>query len=88
MQFNPITKNIYTDKNEFIKTMYCPYKIQWEHLEIKDSISRKCTNCNHIIIDTEGITDDELMSTIRKNPNTCFKVNLNQNNIKIINHDF
>jgi hypothetical protein len=47
---------------------------------------RKCATCDHLIIDTEGMTDHELLKTVRQNPDTCLKVDLNQRNIKIISN--
>ena len=84
MKFNPITKDIYTDNNEFVKTMNCLYKISWEKLEPINSTIRKCENCDHLIIDTESITDDELLKIVTQNPDTCLKIDLNQKNIKIL----
>ena len=86
MKFDPITKEIYTDKNEFVKRMNCPYKMNWDNLEDTNSTFRKCANCDHLIVDTEFITDDDLLSMVRHNPNTCLKIDLNQHNIKIVSN--
>ena len=86
MKFNPITKDIYTDKDKFVKRMNCPYKINWEKLEVVNSTSRHCANCDHLIVDTKMLTDDALLKMVKKNPKTCLKVNLNQHNIKIISN--
>ena len=53
MKFNPITKEVYTDNDEFVKKMNCPYKINWDRLERTNSAERKCSNCEHLIVDTE-----------------------------------
>ncbi|KAF0128497.1 MAG: hypothetical protein FD155_3239 [Bacteroidetes bacterium] len=84
MKFNPLTKEIYTDKDEFVKTMNCPYKMSWDNLEAAYSNMRKCATCNHLIVDTEVLTDDELLKMVRQNPATCLKIDLNQQNIKIV----
>jgi hypothetical protein len=84
MKFNPLTKEIYTDKGEFVKTMNCPYKMNWDNLETTIINMRKCANCDHLIVDTEVITDDELLKMVRKNPDICLKIDLNQQNIKIV----
>lgn len=84
MQFDPLTKDVYTDNDEFVKTMNCPYKMSWDNLEVTHSTMRKCANCDHLIVDTEAITDNELLEIVRQNPDTCLKIDLNQHNIKII----
>ena len=86
MKFDPLTKDIYTDKDEFVKTMNCPYKMSWDNLEATSSTLRKCANCDHLIVDTEGLTDDDLLKIVIQNPDTCLKIDLNQLNIKIISN--
>ena len=86
MKFDPITKNIYTDKDEFVKTMNCPVKMNWDNLKVTNSTLRKCTNCDHLIVDTEALTDDKLLKMVRQNPDTCLKIDLNQRNLKIVSH--
>jgi hypothetical protein len=86
MKFDPLTKDIYRDKDEFVKTMNCPYKMSWDNLEATSSTLRKCANCVHLIVDTEGLTDDHLLKIVIQNPDTCLKIDLNQHNIKIISN--
>ena len=84
MKFDPLTKDIYTDKDEFLKRLNCPFKMRWENLEATNSTFRKCANCDHLIVDTEVLSDDDLVKIVRQNPNTCLKIDLNQHNIKIV----
>jgi hypothetical protein len=86
MKFDPITKNIYTDKDEFIKKMNCPYKMSWDNLESTTPTMRKCANCDHLIVDTEMLTDSELLNMVTQNPDTCLKIDLHQHNIKIVSY--
>lgn len=86
MKFDPLKKEIYTDNSVLVKTMNCPYKMSWDNLEITNTTKRKCINCDHLIVDTEGMTDDELLKIIRQNPDTCLKIDLNQANIKIVSN--
>ncbi len=84
MRFDPLKKEVYTDKGEFVKQMNCPYKMNWDGLEEADFVSRKCSNCDQLIVDTENLSDDDLLNMIKQNPDTCLKIDLNQNNIKIL----
>ncbi|MCF8324029.1 MAG: hypothetical protein K9I84_03645 [Leadbetterella sp.] len=34
MKFNPLTKEVYTDQDEFIKKMDCPLEMNWANLTI------------------------------------------------------
>jgi hypothetical protein len=84
MKFNPLTKEIYTDNDQFIKKMNCPFKINWDNLEHANSTMRKCENCNHLIVDTEFISDQDILGMVKDKPDTCLKIDLNQKNLKII----
>ena len=87
MKFNPITKEVFTDNNEFIKKMHCPCGMTWSDLEpIDKSSSKKCSTCNQSIIDTEFLTDTEVLSLVIKHPQTCLKIDLNQKNIRLLAH--
>jgi hypothetical protein len=84
MKFNPITKSLYTDNGQFVKKLNCPYKINWEDMEVIDSTNRKCLNCDHMVVDTATLTDEQLFEMVRQNSSTCFKIDLNQSNLKIV----
>ncbi len=85
MKYNPHTKEVYTDKDEFVKKMDCSFEMEWEGLEAGDSPqSRNCVQCNQSIIDTAYLSDQELLDTLKKNPQTCLKVDFNQTNIQLI----
>jgi hypothetical protein len=86
MKFDPLSKDIYTDNGVFVKTMDCPYKIIWDNLEITNSTMRKCANCNHLIVDTESMSDEDLLKIVSQNPATCLKIDLNQDNLKIVSN--
>ncbi len=86
MKFDPLKKDIYTDNGVFIKRMDCPYKMNWNKMEIINRTTRKCSNCNHSILDTASIPDEELLKLVRLNPGTCLKIDLNQQNIKVISN--
>ena len=83
MKFNPLTNTLYTDKDEFIKKLACPFQMNWSELQPIHEGVRNCKQCNHSIIDTAIIQDHELLEMVKTNPNTCLKVDLNQNNLTI-----
>ena len=87
MKYDPINESIYTDNDEFIKKLSCPYKILWDDLEKLDHTKRKCEVCSHPIVDTEQFSDEEVLAMIKADPSTCFKVNLNKVSIKPVTND-
>ncbi len=83
MKFDPITNELFTDKEQFVKRLYCPFKVEWADMEKTSLRARNCGICNHDIIDTAFLTDEDLLKTVQTNKNTCFKLNLNQNNLTL-----
>ena len=88
MKFNPITKNLFTDNNVLIKNINCPFYIRWSGLSpTKTDGVRCCDLCDNDITDTNGLTDEVVLEMVRLNAKVCFKVNLNQANITVVNQE-
>ena len=86
MQFNPLTNILYTDSGKFLKKLACPFDIQWNGLAINPNNPKRrpCSKCERYIIDTATYSDQELIDLIEQEPDTCLKIDLNQNNITMI----
>ena len=67
-------KNIYTDKNVFLKNINCPMNVSIKNLEVKSPKHLLCKSCKKIIVDTEYIKEEELMNILKKDKNTCIKI--------------
>ena len=85
MRFNPITKEIFSDSGQFIKQLNCPLKKNYASL-LKSNEGNKiiCDTCNHEIIDSSKLDDKMLIELVKQNPGTCLKIDLNQDNIKLL----
>ena len=88
MKFNPITNTLYTDNNELIKKMHCPYSsLAWnDFTQIEGSINRFCAICESNVIDTHNMSDESLLELLQKDPQTCLKIDFTQKNIRIIHN--
>lgn len=84
MKYNPITKTLFTDDNQFLKKMHCPFKMDWNSLESKSPNARSCTNCQKQIYDAMQFSDNGLLDLFKQNPDTCVKIDINS--IIITNH--
>ena len=89
MKFNPHTKEVFTDTGQFLKKLQCPYRINWNKLQQyeENPRERSCSECEHQILDTAQYGDNELLSILTSNPETCLKIDINQYNVEIIYHD-
>ncbi len=84
MKYNPITKTLFTDDNQLLKKMHCPYKMDWNNLESTSPTSRPCSTCQKPIYDAMQLSDNELLEVFKQNPDTCVKIDINS--IIITNH--
>ncbi len=83
MKYNPTSKEIFTNEGQLIKKMNCPEKVEWETMEKGENVlKRKCNICNKSVIDTEFLSDDEVLFLVEKDANTCLRIisYLNVNN--------
>ncbi len=88
MKFNPISNELFSNDGHLIKKLHCPFKVEWDNLEVgSDKASRCCEICKKVIIDTVKLTDSEILSIVKDDPNTCLKLNFNQENLEIIFKD-
>ena len=88
MKFNPITNILYTDNNKVIKKMYCPYpSLRWDELSsVEGSLDRNCSLCEKNVIETKDMNDEMLCKLIQEEPESCLKIDFNQENIRIVHH--
>ena len=84
MKINPSTKEIFTATGTFVKRLYCPIHVKWKAMKKIGDGSRICIECNKTIQDTASFNDTDLIKLIKNDPQACLKVNLNQDNVKII----
>ena len=71
---NIIDKKIFTQEGKYLKTIECPNKISAGDLEQKDEQTLYCNNCEKDIIDTQYISEKELVKILKKNKDTCLKI--------------
>ena len=87
MKFNPLTNTLYTDKGKLIKKLFCPYAavLQRDDLSVVNgSLGRYCTICESNVIETKDFDDETLLVLLQREPNTCMKIDPNQDNIRIV----
>jgi hypothetical protein len=84
MKFDPVSKRLYTNDNVFLKQLHCPYRMSWENLQPKsDERLRLCEVCERRIIDTIELNDEEVLTLVTKDPASCLRVSLNQENLRV-----
>ena len=66
-------KKIYKD-DVLLKEIHCPKKINQSELQ-KSGKDFACLSCNKKIINTDFLNEDELVSILLKDKNTCMSIN-------------
>ncbi len=86
LKFNPVTNQLFTDDGQLIKKLQCPYRIDWDSLEedLGNAGNRKCSQCNHNIIDASNYPQEALVKMLGEAPNTCLKITLIDPNLQMI----
>lgn len=84
MNFDPFNHKLFTKDGQFIKRLNCPYQIAWDQLKEIDNKNRFCRVCKSVVVDSKDYSDQELLDIIQKNEDTCLKIDLNQNNLRVI----
>ena len=87
MLFNPSTKQLFTNQGDLIKTLHCPRGAKLSDMRHTDSTHSMCNLCEGNIINTKNLNDKDVLSIISKDASTCLKLELNDPNIRIINHN-
>lgn len=86
MKFDPIHNALYTDDGRLIKRLHCPKSLAWDELREGRPFQRFCAICEVNVIDTAQETEESMLDRMKKEPNSCLKLDIHQPNIKIINH--
>ena len=82
MKFNPNTNTLFTNEGALIKKLHCPLQARWDDMhQSSDFRIRKCDGCRREVYDTALFKDPDLLRIVEKDPQTCLKVDLNQNNL-------
>lgn len=69
-----IDKDIFTETGELLKTINCPKKVSMKDLIKDKDKSFYCKNCEKNIIDTEYMSEENLINILKKDKNTCLKI--------------
>ena len=72
---NIIDKKIFTKEGEYLKSIDCPKKVSIKDLKKVKDMSLYCNSCEKSILDTDYVSEDKLINTLKKDKNICLKIN-------------
>ena len=65
---------IFTEDGQYLKTIHCPKKVSATTLERVDYKTLHCLGCKEVVIDTDYLTEAEVIAHIAANADVCLKI--------------
>ena len=65
---------IFTVDGKYLKTIHCPKKVSAATLERVDYKTLHCQGCKEVVIDTDYLTEAEVVARIAANAAVCLKI--------------
>ena len=65
---------IFTENGQHLKTIHCPKKVSVATLERVDHKTLHCQGCKDTVIDTDYLTEAEVVAHIAANTDVCLKI--------------
>ena len=88
MKFNPITNELFTNDDRFIKKLSCPYMMRWLSLvplaEGSVERARQCQNCQRPVLDTAQYTEAEILARQQQQPDLCLKIDVEGDQVLLV----
>ena len=84
MVYKEREQKLYTNDGVYIKDIHCPFKEKEIQRNTHDTQLLECSVCQKSILDTDGKTDEEVLTWVKQNGNaSCLAFSLNDLNIKV-----
>ena len=62
MKYKVDTRELFTDNGLFVKKMQCQISVDWDiMIPSKNEMERICIHCNKSVLNTEFLSDDEVL---------------------------
>lgn len=67
---------IYSSDGKKLKDIYCPLKVNQAELEKRNDGHFDCSSCERLIVNTDFVSEEHLVSLLQMAPETCIYINL------------
>ena len=84
--FDPVNRMLLDAQGRIVKHVNCPKLKSWHHLAATGDrrvAQRHCDSCDKAVLDTAHMTAEEIVSAVNDDPDVCFRIRLDQENIEI-----
>ena len=66
---------IIDEQGTVLKTVSCPKRILDSDLESPNASKSLCTQCDRDVINTDYLTEAQIIARLKEDPTTCLKIN-------------
>lgn len=84
VEFDPIHRILRDTEGQILKKVRCPKLKSWSTLAENSNAQapkRHCDSCDKSVIDTAYLSYDEIVEAVKHDPQVCFRIRSNQDNI-------
>jgi hypothetical protein len=67
---------IIDEQGTVLKTISCPKRVSGSDLKSPNASKSLCTQCDRDIINTDYLTEAQIIEQLKEDPTTCLKINL------------
>lgn len=68
--------DIYTENGEWLKKIDCPKSARLEDMQVVSDETFKCSLCDHVIHDTDFMSENDIVALLRTDPQACLKISI------------
>ena len=69
-------KRIYAEDGTYLKTISCPLNVGEQDLYQVSETRFSCEKCAKEVVQTDFLTEDEIIDLLTANPDTCLKISV------------
>jgi len=75
------------ESGTMLKTLSCPRRISDADLENPHHPESRCTHCERDVINTDYLTEAQIIARLKEDPTTCLKINRYNPIFKVIEEE-
>jgi len=77
-------ETLYDSEGAILKALSCPLKLSRDDLQMRSDGNFDCSSCHRKILNTSVLTEAEIVSELRSNPDQCIAIDLRHPAIEVV----
>ncbi|APO87927.1 hypothetical protein A9199_13705 [Donghicola sp. JL3646] len=76
MSLKIVDDDIYDQDGNWLKKIECPKSAQLKDMQSLSSTMSKCSLCDHVVHNTDFMSESDIMTLLRRDPKACLKISV------------